>query len=125
MSSQEATNFLYLVWKDPVTSIKYTVGQLSKNSQYEFRYGFEVNKAMEKGFKLLISFEEISMAYKSDILFPTFSSRLPDSRRSGIDQILSKYGLDQFDEYELLKKSGARLPMDTLEFIEPLLKQEK
>jgi hypothetical protein len=62
--------------------------------------------------------------YKRDILFPTFSSRLPDKKRRDIDEILKKYKLDEYDEYKLLKKSGARLPIDNLKFIDPILKDE-
>ena len=58
------------------------------------------------------------------MLFPVFASRLPDRKREDIDKILQKYGLKEFDEYELLKKSGARLPIDNLEFIVPHMEKE-
>jgi len=121
VSRKEGKDYLYLIWKDPVTRRNYIVGQLSKNSQYEFSYGYEVKEAMEKGFELLISFEDIEKVYKSDTLFPTFSSRLPDRKRRGIEKILAKYDLEEFNDYKLLKRSGARLPIDTLEFIDPIL----
>jgi HIRAN domain. len=35
--------------------------------------------------------------------------------------ILDKYGLTEYDDYMLLKRSGARLPIDSLEFIDPIL----
>lgn len=120
VSRKEGKDYLYLIWKEPVTRRNYVVGQLSKNGQYEFCYGYEVKSAIEKGFEPLISFEDIDKIYKSDTLFPTFSSRLPDRKRRGIERILSKYGLNTFDEYKLLKRSGARLPIDTLEFIDPI-----
>ena len=59
-----------------------------------------------------------------DILFPVFWSRLPDRKRRGIEKILEKYGLDEYDDYKLLKRSGARLPIDNLEFIDPILSEE-
>ena len=121
VSRKEGKDYLYLIWKEPTTRRNYVVGQLSKNGQYEFCYGYEVKDAIEKGFEPLISFEDINKTYKSDTLFPTFSSRLPDRKRRGIERILSKYGLKTFDEYKLLKRSGARLPIDTLEFIDPIL----
>ena len=123
MSRKEGKDYLYLIWKEPNTRRNYVVGQLSKNSQYEFFYGYEVKDAMEKGFELLVSFEDIDKVYKSDTLFPTFSSRLPDRKRRGIEKILAKYDLDEFNDYKLLKRSGARLPIDTLEFIDPILKE--
>jgi hypothetical protein len=120
VSRKEGRDYLYLIWKEPITRRNYIVGQLSKNGQYEFSYGYEVSEAMEKGFELLISFEDIGKVYKSGTLFPTFSSRLPDRKRRGIERILAKYGLDEFNEYKLLKRSGARLPIDNLEFIDPI-----
>lgn len=124
VSKREERDYLYLIWKEPNTRRNYVVGQLSKNSQFEFSYGFEINDAIEKGFELLISFEDLKKVYKSDTLFPTFSSRLPDRKRRGIEKILAKYGLNEFNEYKLLKRSGARLPIDNLEFIDPLFPED-
>ncbi|KAF1085004.1 HIRAN domain protein [Sporotomaculum syntrophicum] len=122
MSTKDGKDFIYLIWKEPGTRRNYIVGQLSKNSQYEFSYGHEVKEAIQKGFELLIPFEDINKVYKSDTLFPAFTSRLPDKKRRGIEKILSKYGLQEYDEYKLLKKSGAKLPIDNLEFIDPIFK---
>ncbi len=125
VSKREGRDYLYLIWKEPTTRRNYVVGQLSKNSQFEFSYGFEVKDAIEKGFELLISFEDLEKVYKSDTLFPTFSSRLPDRKRRGIEKILAKYDLKEFNEYKLLKRSGARLPIDNLEFIDPIFPEDK
>ncbi len=123
MSKKNDKDYLYLIWKEPISRRNYIVAQLSKNSQYEFCYGHEIDEAIEKGFELLIPFDNINKVYKSDTLFPTFSSRLPDSKRRGIEKILAKYGLEEFDEYMLLKRSGARLPIDSLEFIDPIFEE--
>lgn len=121
MSKKGGKECLYVIWEEPISGSKYIIGQLSKNSsQYEFCYGHEVQKAINKGFKLVIPFDDISTVYKSDVLFPAFSSRLPDSKRSGIEKILAKYDLKEFDEYKLLKRSGAKLPIDNLEFVAPV-----
>jgi hypothetical protein len=122
VSIKDGKDCIYLIWKEPSTRRNYIVGQLTKNSQYEFSYGHEVEEATQKGFKLLIPFDDINKVYKSDTLFPSFSSRLPDKKRRGIERILSKYGLQEYDEYKLLKRSGARLPIDSLEFIDPIFK---
>lgn len=124
MSIRNGRDYIYLVWQENKTRRRYVIGQLSKNGQYEFNYGFEVNEAIDSGFKLLIGFDDINEVYKNDILFPVFSSRLPDRKRKGIDKILQKYGLDEFDEYKLLKRSGAKLPIDNLEFIDPIFEDE-
>lgn len=124
MSIKYGRDYIYLVWKAIKTRRQYIVGKLSKNGQFEFNYGFEVKEAIKNGFKLLISFEQIDKVYKSDILFPVFSSRLPDMKRKGIEKILSKYGLENYNDYKLLKRSGAKLPIDNLEFIDPILDEK-
>ncbi|MBU3181659.1 hypothetical protein [Clostridium psychrophilum] len=53
-------------------------------------------------------------------MFPAFSSRLPDKRRKDVKEILAKY-----DAFELLKKSGGKLPIDSLKFIDPIFLDEK
>lgn len=121
MSGLNARDYIYLVWKDTVTRKQFIIAQLSKNGQYEFSYGFEVKEAIKSGFKPLISFEDIHKTYTSDVLFSVFSSRLPDKKRKDMQEILQKYNLEEYDEYRLLKRSGAKLPIDNLEFIDPIL----
>lgn len=120
MFKKDKRDYIYLIWKDPDTRRNYIIGELSKNGQYEFSYGYEIKEAIEKGFEPLISFENINEIYKSDTLFPTFTSRLPDRKRRGLQKVLSKYGLKEYDAYKLLKRSGARLPIDNIEFIDPI-----
>ena len=120
MSVKDGRDYLLLIWKEPKSRRRYLVGELSKNGQFEFTYNNEVHKAIEDGFELLIAFPEIDKLYKSDKLFPVFASRLPDPKRKGIEAILHKYGLAEYDAYKLLKRSGARLPIDNLEFIDPI-----
>lgn len=84
------------------------IGELSQNGQFEFIYNNEVQEAIEDGFELLIAFPEIDKLYISDKLFPVFASRLPDPKRKGIEDILEKYGLAEYDAYTFLKRSGAR-----------------
>ena len=121
MSVKNGKDYLYLVWKDNETRRLFTVGELSRNGQFEFRYGLEVQEAISKGFNLLPPFPEINKVYKCPKLFPTFTSRLPDKKRKGIENILNKYDMDVYDEYTLLKRSGASLPIDNLQFIDPIL----
>lgn len=121
MAKYQGKDYTYLIWKDPVSRRQYQIGILSKNGSYEFKYGFEIREAIEKGFKLLVAFDDIAMIYKNDIFFPAFASRIPDRRRKDIKSILNKYGLTNYDEYELLKKSGGKLPIDDLLFIDPII----
>jgi len=125
MSLKDGRDYLLLIWKEPKTKKRFTVGELSKNGQFEFSYGYEYQEALRAGFELLIAFPDKDKTYRNDDLFPVFASRLPDPRRKGIEVILRKYGLQKYDAYELLKRSGAKLPIDNLEFIDPILNNEE
>ncbi|MGN0465310.1 MAG: HIRAN domain-containing protein [Lachnospiraceae bacterium] len=121
MSVKDGKDYLYLIWKSEQTRRQYIIGQLTKNGQYEFQYGEEVQSAIADGFKPLLCFPDLNKVYKDNRLFSIFASRLPDRKRKNIQSILNKYGLKEYDEYMLLKRSGARLPIDNLEFIDPIL----
>ena len=88
MSVKDGKDYLYLIWKCSSNRRQYIVGQLSKNGQYEFCYCEEFNEAVKEGFSPLISFEDTNRVYKSQELFPAFSSRLPDRKRKDINKIL-------------------------------------
>ncbi len=113
-------NYLYLIWKDPKSRKNYTVGRLEKSeSRYVFEYCNEYKEAHKVGGMMIQAFPE-EKRYESEELFPLFTSRLPDKKRKNIEVILEKYGLDHYDGFELLRKSGGRLPIDTFEFIDPI-----
>ena len=48
-------NFLYLVWKDPLTRRNYTIGKLSKNDGYSFEYYGEYKLAIKAGWDYIKS----------------------------------------------------------------------
>lgn len=121
MSIKDGKDYLYLIWKCASNRRQYIVGQLTKNGQYEFQYCEEIEEACKVGFTPLVSFERLDDVYKCEELFPVFASRLPDRKRKDINKILEKYGLKEYDSYQLLKRSGARLPIDNLQFIDPIL----
>ena len=125
MSVKDGKDYLYLIWKSEQSRKQYIVAQLTKNGQYEFCYCDEVHDAIKDGFSPLLCFPELDKVYKDNKLFPIFSSRLPDRKRKDIKTILDKYGLEEYDDYMLLKRSGARLPIDQLEFIDPILSENK
>lgn len=124
MSVKDGKDYLYLIWKSEKSRKQYIVGQLTKNSLYEFQYGEEVQSAIADGFIPLLCFPDLNKVYKDERLFSIFASRLPDKKRKKIHDVLNKYGLKEYDEYLLLKRSGARLPIDNLEFIDPILDME-
>lgn len=125
MSVKDGKDYLYLIWKSEESRKQYIVGQLIRNGQYEFQYCEEVQSAIADGFTPLLCFPDLNKVYKNKRLFPIFASRLPDKKRKNIYDILHKYGLKDYDEYLLLKKSGARLPIDSFEFIDPILDAEE
>ena len=50
-----------------------------------------------------------------------FFKQTSGQKRKDIKKILEKYKLEEYDSYELLKRSGAKLPIDNLQFIDPIL----
>jgi len=118
MSRNNGRDYLYLVWKDYKSRQRYIIGELSRNGKYEFKYLEDgLNKAIENGFEPLIAFTNTNEVYNNYEMFPAFSSRLPDKRRRDIKEILSKYNLEKYDAFDLLKNGGGKLPTDSLEFI--------
>lgn len=117
-------DYLYLIWKDPETRRNYTVGKLTRGETFTFEYCEDVAQAEDAGWKPLGAFPTYQV-YSSEIMFPVFASRLPDKKRRDIKKILKKYNLDEFDEFELLRKSSARLPIDTYEFVDPIFTEDE
>ena len=112
-------DLVYLVWTNINTRNKYKVAMLYKeNGTYYFKYILEnVKEAQKDGFELLVAFPQINATYENPHLFAVFGARLPDKRRPEIDKILEEYGMTEYDEFELLKRSGAKLPTDNYEFV--------
>ncbi len=121
MSQKDGRDYLYLIWKSEQSRKQYIVGQLIKNGQYEFQYVENIKDAMDDGFTPLLCFQDTQKVYTDKKLFSVFASRLPDKKRRDIHDILQKYDLEEYDEYLLLKRSGARLPIDDFEFIDPIM----
>lgn len=121
MSIKEDRDYLYLIWKSEKSRKQFIIGELSKNSHYTFCYCQEVSEAEKEGFKPLISFPNLDEIYCSKELFPVFESRLPDKKRKDMHNILKKYEMDEYEPFQLLKRSGARLPIDTLYFVDPII----
>ena len=117
MAQDKRDDFLYLTWGDPNSGKRFIVGKLTRGERFVFEYT-ECSGAEKCGWERLEAFPE-EKRYESEKLFSIFSSRLPNPKRRDMDKILEKYGLAQYDGYELLRKNGGRLPIDTYEFICP------
>ena len=119
MKFEMEKDLVYLVWTDVNTGKKYKVAMLYKeNGKFYFKYILENVKEAEKyGFNLLVAFRTLNATYENPQLFAVFSSRLPEETRPEIKEILRTYGMTEYDEFELLKRSGAKLPTDNYEFV--------
>ena len=117
-------NYLLLIWKDPSSRRNYTVGKLTRGEKFYFEYFGEYELAKKAGWRELEAFPD-NKVYENTELFLPFSSRLPDKKRRDIKVILEKYDLPAYDEFELLRKSGARLPIDSYEFVDPIFPEDK
>lgn len=116
--------YLYLIWQDPNSRRNFIIGKLTRGEKYKFEYMPEAEEARKEGWHELNAFPKVE-EYFSDIVFPIFSSRLPDRKRRDINEILKKYSLQSYDEFELLRKSGAQLPIDTYHFIDPIFPKDQ
>ena len=117
-------NCLYVIWKDPQSRRNYTVGKITQNGKYYFEYCFDYKEAMKVGWELMKAFPT-EKVYENETLFAAFAGRLPDPKRKGIESILKKYGLEEYNAFELLRKSSGRLPIDTYEFIDPIFPEDE
>lgn len=124
MMASKKHNYLFLIWRDPESRKNFIIGKLSRCNRFTFEYCEQYKEAQDAGWNFLEAFPE-EKVYESDTLFAVFSGRLPDPKRRDISQILKKYELQDYDGFELLRKSTGRLPIDTYEFIDPIFPEEE
>lgn len=111
---------LLLIWKDPNSRTRYTIGELIKNDkEYLFHYvNPELDKALDKNFTTYPGFSNYEEEYKSEILFPNISGRLPNKKRDDYIEILNYYDLENNSEdFEILKHTKGGLITDNFEFV--------
>ncbi|MCM1333467.1 MAG: HipA N-terminal domain-containing protein [Bacteroides sp.] len=117
---------LNIFWQEPQRHQRFQIGTLSYDgSCYLFQYVKDFSRLEEKGFIEILPFLDRNKIYKSKEMFAVFLSRLPDRKQIGIERILQKYGLTEYDAFELLARSGGRVPGDTMEFIVPINRESK
>jgi len=99
---------------------KILIGELAK-SENEYFFKYTPKKADKpEGFFRVPTFKDVNRVYKSDRLFLFFVNRLYDRGRPDLPQLLEKYGLRNYDEWELLKATKARLLTDGYELAESI-----
>ena len=111
---------LYLKWIDYKTNKKYVIGALfrdKENNKYYFKLSEDyIEKAKEAGFSpVLLPFTDLNKIYESDILFSIFRSRVPNIANfddEELEDLLEELGLEEFDEFEFLKKTKGESATD-------------
>ena len=104
---------LKLCWKD-IQGNEYILGNLYvENNTYYFEINEEdLKKATKNG---CFGIGELNLLYNthtSDTLFDFFKRRIPNKKNVNIKQILDEYGMTEYDEMELLRKTKGELPTD-------------
>lgn len=116
--TSEVSNIIWMIWKNDQGE-PFKVGELSKRSEkYYFKYDIDgVKKAEAYGFSPFPYLPRIDAEYFREELFRSFSERLPWHGKRDVNSILKEYNLEEYDAFELLKKSGGKTSTDSFEFI--------
>ena len=119
MKSEKVKQFEKIYFEFQFSDGKRVIGiKIEENDKFYFEYiKGNVKMAKKSGFSELIAFPDLDKKYECETLFASFSARLPDKRRNDIKEILDTWKMEQYDEFELLKRSGAKVNTDTLEFV--------
>ena len=102
-----------LFWEENKNK-RYLLGILYRKDNY---YYFERNKeglfsAIQHGCFGIGNMDLTKDINKSESLFPFFKNRIPSIDNVDIQNILKKYNLKEYDEYELLKRTHGCLLTD-------------
>lgn len=110
---------LWLVWKKEDKTFK--VGELHRRrGKYYFKYDVKgVERASEYNFRLLPYLPKVDAEYFREELFRSFAERIPSKEKRNIDEVLRQHDVEEYDEFELLKKTGGKSEYDNLEFVVP------
>lgn len=121
----EVKNIIWMIWKNDQGE-PFKVGELSKRSEkYYFKYDIDgVKKAEEYGFSPLPYLPRIDAEYFREELFRSFAQRLPWHGKKDVTSVLKEYNLQEYDAFELLKKTGGKTSTDRFEFISSVDEEE-
>jgi len=115
--TRKVKNIIWMIWRND-EGVAFKVGELSKRpGKYYFRYDLDgVKKAEAYGFSPLPYFPKLDAKYFREGLFRSFSERLPGHNKKDRTSVLKEYNLEEYDDLELLIKSGGKMPTDSFEF---------
>lgn len=112
-------NVIFVYRKNEMSHLREHIGTITRETEcYKFNYSDAYRNS--EHFSPIFPFLEKNKEYTSINLFPVFASRLPDPKRIDIKDILKKYGMTEYNQFDLLRESQGRLPIDTLEFVSQL-----
>ena len=102
---------LSLFWKK---KREYNLGVLEKKEEeYVFTLNEEeLKEAIKDGCVGIGNFNLLQHEYKSKELFSFFKNRIPAQDNINIKETLKQYGLNSYDEMELLKNTAAESATD-------------
>lgn len=113
--------YLYLKWVDYKTNKKYLIGALFRDKE-KGKYYFKLSEAhIEKALnenaisKSILPFSDYNKIYESDEIFAIFKIRLPkieNYSKEEIDELLEDLEMDEYDEFEYLRKTKGILMTD-------------
>ncbi|MBG6083816.1 hypothetical protein [Zhihengliuella flava] len=109
---------LLVTWQNPETRRYFLMGVLEKHSaeDYTFQYFKGVDKSDE--FRMIPGFPDLHRHYRSDVLFPVFSSRLMSLRRDDRGEWLQSMGLpDDASDIHILGRTFGRRLTDHFELL--------
>lgn len=116
---------LFVVWQEPVSRARRTVGRLirhldasasdgDRQNVFEFAYTRGADEAA--GFEPFIAFPHIDRVYTSNELPPFFANRLMSPRRPDHARHVSRLGLrPKSDPFDVLARTGGRRATDSIE----------
>ena len=121
-------NKLCLLWQDVVTRQWFHVANLTKNSTGTYRFSYERNEsnkglraAIDHGYRLHPTFEDVTKEYVSKKCFSVFDRRLPNLNRRDYQQAYQELGISSTSSvFEVLTLTGGILRSDSYEFVEPI-----
>lgn len=118
--TSEVENIIWMIWKNEQEE-SFKVGELHKSGEkYYFKYDIDgVKRAEVYGFSPLPDFPRVDAEYFREELFHSFSQRLPWNGKRESNSVLKEYNLEEFDAFELLKRSGGKSSTDSFEFSSP------
>ncbi|MGH4052508.1 MAG: HipA N-terminal domain-containing protein [Clostridium sp.] len=117
---------VWMIWRNDEGQ-QFKVGELSKEAKkYYFEYDMDGTKmAQEYGFSPLPYFPRLDAKYFKEELFYSFSNNLPGYGKKDITSILKKYDIQEYDDFEILKKCGSQSSTVSFEFISPYKEGEE